>query len=154
MSLISKNSTLFSMMLTEHLNEKPKRYKIERYEIDSMKRYSNYLSMKQESRYLLDDNHMYKIYLFEKRNEGRKACTYASILMHFAMRYESVDNIDSFLESLNVKAMTSWSLMAMLRYTYIYRHRMSQWEKLYNVTYKQIEKEGLNPRKELYGLDA
>ena len=119
-----------------------------------MKTYSDYLSMKEESSSLLSDNHVYKIYLFEQRNEGRKACTYASILMHFAMRYESVDNIDTFLESLNVTAMTSWSLMAMLRYTYTYRHRMSQWEKLYHVTYRQIEQEGLNPKRELYGLNA
>ena len=149
MSLISKNSTLFSRMLIEHYSEKPQRYKL-----DTIRGSSDYLYMKQESRSLLDDNHLYKIYLFEKRNEGLKACTYASILMHFAMRYESVDNIDTFLESLDVTAMTSWSLMAMLRYTYAYRHRMSQWEKLYRVTYRQVEQEGLNPKRELYGLDA
>ena len=149
MSLISKNSTLFSIMLTEHLNEKTKKYKL-----DNVQSCSEYLSMKQESSSLLNDSHMYKIYVFEKQNEGRKACTYASILMHFAMRYESVDNIDKFLESLDVTAMTSWSLMAMLRYTYTYRHRMSQWEKLYHVAYRQVEQEGLNPKRELYGLDA
>lgn len=123
-------------------------------EINSMERYSDYFGMEQESRSLLNDNHMYKIYLFEKRNEGRKACTYASILMHFAVRYESVDTIDTFLASLDKNAMTSWSLMALLRTTYSYRRRISQWDKLYKVTYDQIEEEGLSPKRELYGLDA
>lgn len=149
MSQISKNSTLFSMMVMEHYQAQSKKY-----ELDSIKSYSDYFSMEQESRSLLNDNHMYKIYIFEKRNEGRKACTYASMLMHFAVRYESVDTIDTFFESLDKTAMTSWSLMALLRTTYSYRRRISQWDKMYRVTYDQIKHEGLNPKRELHGLDA
>lgn len=149
MSQISKNNILSSIMVMEHYQAN-----FRKCELNSMERYSDYFGMEQESRSLLNDNHMYKIYLFEKRNEGRKACTYASILMHFAVRYESVDTIDIFLASLDKNAMTSWSLMALLRTTYSYRRRISQWNKLYKVTYDQIEEEGLNPKRELYGLDA
>lgn len=149
MSQISKNNILSSIMVMEHYQANFKKC-----EINSMERYNDYFGMEQESRSLLNDNHMYKIYLFEKRNEGRKACTYASILMHFAVRYESVDTIDTFLASLDKNAMTSWSLMALLRTTYSYRRRISQWDKLYKVTYDQIEEEGLSPKRELYGLDA
>lgn len=149
MNQISKNNILSSIMVMEHYQKN-----LEKCELNTMKSYSDYFSMEQENRSLLNDNHMYKIYLFEKRNEGKKACTYASILMHFAVRYESVDTIDTFFESLDKKALTSWSLMALLRTTYSYRRRISQWEKLYKLTYEQVEQEGLNPKRELYGLDA
>lgn len=149
MSQISKNSALFSMMLMEHTGKK-----IKRIEIDSFENCSDYLRVKQESRTLLRDTDMYQIYVFEKNNEGKKACTYASMLMHFAVRYESVDTIDTFFKSLDKTAMTSWSLMAFLRTTYSYRRRLSQWENLYEVTYDQVVKEGLNPKRELHGLNA
>lgn len=152
MSQISRNSALFSLMLMEYAGERFE--KTEKLEMDSFELCSDYFRIQKESRSLLRNNNMYEIYVFEKNNEGKKACTYASMLMHFAVRYESVDTIDTFFESLDKTAMTSWSLMALLRTTYSYRSRLSQWERLYEATYDQVVREGLNPRRELHGLNV
>jgi hypothetical protein len=92
------------------------------------------------------------IYFLEINNEGRKANTYSTFLMHYAVRHESTESIDNFLKDLDYKYLTSWSLIAFLRTTYSYRFRLTYWKKLYELTHKQILEENLDPRIELMGL--
>lgn len=117
------------------------------------KSHSSHISCESFSKSIFDDSHLFRIYMFEKKNQKKQAATYTTILMHYAVRCESTDTIDEFFNILDKSCLTSWSLIALLRTTYTYRKKINNWKDLYNFTYTQVEKEGLSTMKELYGLD-
>lgn len=147
MGYISRDSNYYREEISKYLNQYNESNEIsrEQYDLD--------LIFKNESNSLLDYNHIYNIYMFEKNHEGIKASTYTSILMHVAIRNEPLEHIDAFFYTIDENYLTSWSLIALLRTTYTYRRHMTHWKKLYVFTYDKVEEEGLNPRQELYGLD-
>ena len=99
----------------------------------------------------LNYNHIYKIYMLEQSN-SRQACIYVNIVMHFLMGNNDLKSINYLIDTLDKNLVTSWSLIPILRNTYSNKSRMPKWNNLYETTYNQVRKEGLNPSIELIGL--
>ncbi|EBY7415717.1 hypothetical protein D6J61_25900, partial [Salmonella enterica subsp. enterica serovar Alachua] len=55
--------------------------------------------------------------------------------------------------SLDRSSLSSWSLIALLRSTNVYKNDISLWKDIYLFTRNVVSEEGLNPKREMYGLD-
>jgi len=146
---ISRNSDYSSKIISEH-----HQISIKRNVLCRLQSYNDYFEMDETERSLLSGSHIFNIYLFENSQQGKQACAYTAILMHYAVRYESMDTIDTFFDSLNEDLLSPWSLVALLRSTFTYRRRISQWKKLYDIAYDKVVEDGRDPKRTLYGLDA
>ena len=94
-----------------------------------------------------------EVYKLESTNQGRSASAYITVLMHYAVRSGDVKFLNTFFEKLNKTQLTSWSLIALLRSTSVYKQDVVLWKDFYVFTRELVEKSGLNPKRELYGLD-
>lgn len=146
---ISRNSNYSSKVISGYYEVSIKRDVLCRLES-----YNDYFEMDEAERSLLSSSHIYNIYLFEQSKKGKQACAYTAILMHYAVRHESMETIDLFFDSLNEDLLSPWSLVALLRSTFTYRRRISQWKKLYDIAYEKVVEDGRDPKRTLYGLDA
>ncbi|MEF0434051.1 hypothetical protein PX095_03815, partial [Acinetobacter baumannii] len=61
--------------------------------------------------------------------------------------------LNNFFQELNKSSLTSWSLIALLRSTNVYKNQISLWKEMYLYTQNVVINEGLNPKREMYGLD-
>lgn len=98
-------------------------------------------------------DHINKLYILEILDKGRDASVYSVVLMHYAIRYSEIDHINEFFRLLDGHLLTSWSLIALLRSTSKYKAKIEAWKDLYYFTYSKVQDEGLNPERELYGLN-
>lgn len=97
--------------------------------------------------------HFFAIYNLEMTNRGREASAYMTVLIHHAVYSEDKKFLEYFFSSIDKKNLTSWSLIALLRSTSVYKNQISLWKDLYLYTKDVVAKEGLNPKREMYGLD-
>lgn len=97
--------------------------------------------------------HYFEIYKLEATNRGREASAYMTVLMHHAVQVEDLKFLNNFFHELNKSSLTSWSLIALLRSTNVYKNQISLWKEIYLYTQKVVINEGLNPKREMYGLD-
>lgn len=102
---------------------------------------------------ILKVHFLFEIYKYEERKQVDIASTYASILMHYALKNKEYEEINSFFKLFDGKKLSSWSLIAFLTSTYMYRKDISYWKNLYQITYNVLEREGENPEIELLGLE-
>ena len=86
-------------------------------------------------------------------NRGREASAYMTVLMHHAVQSEDKKFLNYFFSSIDKNNLTSWSLIALLRSTSVYKNQIPLWKDLYLYTKDIVSKEGLNPKREMYGLD-
>ena len=99
------------------------------------------------------DSNSYMSSIKDTTNQGRSASAYMTVLMHYAVRSGDVKFLNTFFEKLNRTQLTSWSLIALLRSTSVYKQDIVLWKDFYVFTRELVEKSGLNPNRELYGLD-
>lgn len=97
--------------------------------------------------------HFFAIYNLEMTNRGREASAYMTVLMHHAVHSEDKKFLNYFFSSIDKNNLTSWSLIALLRSTSVYKNQIPLWKDLYLYTKDIVSKEGLNPKREMYGLD-
>ena len=97
--------------------------------------------------------HFFAIYNLEMTNRGREASAYMTVLMHHAVHSEDKKFLNYFFSSIDKNNLTSWSLIALLRSTSVYKNQIHLWKDLYLYTRDIVSKEGLNPKREMYGLD-
>ena len=96
--------------------------------------------------------HCNNIYFFEFTKDVYKVSAYTTFIMRYAVHHNNVEYINKFIEALDKTYLTSWSLIALLRSTSICKNDITEWEHLFDFSAQKIMNEGLNPRKELYGL--
>lgn len=108
---------------------------------------------KESQSFLWNKKHYFEIYSLEMTNRGREASAYMTVLMHHAVHSEDKKFLTYFFSSINKHNLTSWSLIALLRSTSIYKNQIPLWKELYLYTKDVVSKEGLNPKREMYGLD-
>ena len=132
------------------------------YSSDSVSSYENKLNStvsiapevyKSSQEFWWDQKHYVEVYKLESTNQGRSASAYMTVLMHYAVRSGDVKFLNTFFEKLNRTQLTSWSLIALLRSTSVYKQDIVLWKDFYVFTRELVEKSGLNPKRELYGLD-
>lgn len=97
--------------------------------------------------------HYFEIYKLEATNRGREASAYMTVLMHHAVKVEDLKFLNIFFQELNKNSLTSWSLIALLRSTNVYKNQIPMWKEFYLYTHNVVRNEGLNPKREMYGLD-
>lgn len=95
-----------------------------------------------------------KIYLFETEGKSREACIF---IVETLFEYKYSENpeliLNSFFSLLDFNLLSSWSLIGLLRSTFIFRNKIKVWRDLYDFTYKYLLDNNLNAERELYGLD-
>ena len=132
------------------------------YSSDSVSSYENKLNStvsiapevyKSSQEFWWNQKHYVEVYKLESTNQGRSASAYMTVLMHYAVRSGDVKFLNTFFEKLNRTQLTSWSLIALLRSTSVYKQDIVLWKDFYVFTRDLVEKSGLNPKRELYGLD-
>lgn len=132
------------------------------YSSDSVSSYENKLNStvsiapevyKSSQEFWWNQKHYVEVYKLESTNQGRSASAYMTVLMHYAVRSGDVKFLNNFFEKLNRTQLTSWSLIALLRSTSVYKQDIVLWKDFYVFTRELVEKSGLNPKRELYGLD-
>ena len=132
------------------------------YSSDSVSSYDNKLNSnvsiapevyKTSQEFWWNNKHYLEVYKLESTNQGRSASAYITVLMHYAVRSGDVKFLNNFFEKLNRTQLTSWSLIALLRSTSVYKQDIVLWKDFYVFTRELVEKSGLNPKRELYGLD-
>lgn len=132
------------------------------YSSDSVSSYENKLNStvsiapevyKSSQEFWWNQKHYVEVYKLESTNQGRSASAYMTVLMHYAVRSGDVKFLNTFCEKLNRTQLTSWSLIALLRSTSVYKQDIVLWKDFYVFTRELVEKSGLNPKRELYGLD-
>ena len=132
------------------------------YSSDSVSSYENKLNStvsiapevyKSSQEFWWNQKHYVEVYKLESTNQGRSASAYMTVLMHYAVRSGDVKFLNTFFEKLNRTQLTSWSLIALLRSTSVYKQNIVLWKDFYVFTRELVEKSGLNPKRELYGLD-
>ena len=132
------------------------------YSSDSVSSYENKLNStvsiapevyKSSQEFWWNQKHYVEVYKLESTNQGRSASAYMTVLMHYAVRSGDVKFLNTFFEKLNRTQLTSWSLIALLRSTSVYKQDIVLWKDFYIFTRELVEKSGLNPKRELYGLD-
>ena len=132
------------------------------YSSDSVSSYENKLNStvsiapevyKSSQEFWWNQKHYVDVYKLESTNQGRSASAYMTVLMHYAVRSGDVKFLNTFFEKLNRTQLTSWSLIALLRSTSVYKQDIVLWKDFYVFTRELVEKSGLNPKRELYGLD-
>jgi len=132
------------------------------YSSDSVSSYENKLNStvsiapevyKSSQEFWWNQKHYVEVYKLESTNQGRSASAYMTVLMHYAVRSGDVKFLNTFFEKLNRTQLTSWSLIALLRSTSVYKQDIVLWKDFYVFTRELVEKSGLNPKRELYGLD-
>lgn len=96
--------------------------------------------------------HCNEIYFFELTKEAYKASTYTTFIMRYAIHHNNIEYINKFIGILDKKHLTSWSLIALLRSISICKNEITEWEHLLDFSTGKVIEEGLDPRKELYGL--
>ena len=132
------------------------------YSSDSVSSYENKLNStvsiapevyKSSQEFWWNQKHYVEVYKLESTNQGRSASAYMTVLMHYAVRSGDVKFLNTFFEKLTRTQLTSWSLIALLRSTSVYKQDIVLWKDFYVFTRELVEKSGLNPKRELYGLD-
>lgn len=132
------------------------------YSSDSVSSYENGLDSnvsiapevyKTSQEFWWNPRHYVEVYKLESTNQGKSASAYMTVLMHYAVRSGDVKFLNTFFEKLNKTQLTSWSLIALLRSTSIYKQEIVLWKDFYMFTRELVENSGLNPKRELYGLD-
>lgn len=132
------------------------------YSSDSVSSYENGLDStvsiapevyKSSQEFWWNPRHYLEVYKLESTNQGKSASAYMTVLMHYAVRSGDVKFLNTFFEKLNKTQLTSWSLIALLRSTSIYKQEIVLWKDFYMFTRELVENSGLNPKRELYGLD-
>lgn len=95
-----------------------------------------------------------KIYLFETEGKSREACIF---IVETLFEYKRLDNpeliLNSFFDEINFRLLSSWSLIGLLRSTFMFRNKIEAWRDLYDFTYNYLSDNNLNAERELYGLD-
>lgn len=97
-------------------------------------------------------NHCNNIYFFELTKDVYKVSAYTTFIMRYAAYHKNVEYINRFIEVLDKTYLTSWSLIALLRSISTCKSDVTEWEHLLEFSTQKIRDEGLDPRKELYGL--
>ncbi|EPL6860376.1 TPA: hypothetical protein JI044_03305 [Acinetobacter baumannii] len=132
------------------------------YSLDSISSYGDKLNpsisiapevYKSSQEFWRDPKHYLEVYKLESTNQGRSASAYMTVLMHHAVRSGDIKFLNTFFEKLNMTQLTFWSLIALLRSTSVYKQDIALWKDFYVFTRELIESSGLNPKRELYGLD-
>lgn len=77
-----------------------------------------------------------------KKHESKKDCK--NFIYHLFKKMVEIQKTDF--------SFSSYSLISLLRSTYIFKKYIKQWDEMIELTKQQIIKEGLNPNIELYGL--
>lgn len=108
---------------------------------------------KEAQNFWWNKKHYFEIYKLEATNRGKEASAYMTVLMHHAVHYEDLKFLNHFFSSLNTSSLTSWSLIALLRSTNVYKNDISSWKDIYLFTRNVVSQEGFNPKREMYGLD-
>ena len=99
------------------------------------------------------EDHYQKLYNYERDSEGKSASVYMTTLMYYEIRSKGVSFLNEFFQKLDLKKLSRWSLIALLRSTNVYKHKIPLWKATYLFTYELVEREGLCPKQRLYGLD-
>jgi len=99
------------------------------------------------------NQHTLQIYTLEKNNLNKEASTYITALMHFSVYDNDVNFLDNFFKVINKKELSSWSLIALLRSTSVYKKNIGLWKEFYLHTRQVLIDENLNPDQEMYGLN-
>ncbi len=108
---------------------------------------------KPSQKFWWNPKHYVEVYKLESTDQGKSASVYMTVLMHHAVRSEDVNFLNTFFKRLDKTKLTSWSLIALLRSTSVYKQDIVLWKDFYTFTRDLVEKSGLNPKRELYGLD-
>ncbi|HHT7700751.1 hypothetical protein ACFGW3_05935 [Pasteurella multocida] len=98
-------------------------------------------------------SHFNKIYFFEVIKDEYKASAYTTLIMRHALHHNKIEYVNKFIKSLDKEQLTSWSLIALLRSVSICKNDISEWAVLLDFSTRKIINEGLDPIRELYGLE-
>ena len=150
MSLVANQSNMLTLLLTLCVLSSWHTYDLR---LDSKDNVISPEVYKESQSFLWNKKHYFEIYKLEATNRGREASAYMTVLMHNAVHQEDLKFLNHFFSSLNKNSLTSWSLIALLRSTNVYKNDISLWKDLYLFTRDVVSKEGLNPKREMYGLD-
>lgn len=142
----SYNSFFIKSSYSNIYNKKEIEEKLNPYNVSDFK-YKNMLLSESEI-----INHCNKIYFFELTKDVHKVSAYTTFIMRYAIHRNNVEYINKFIENLDKKYLTSWSLIALLRSISICKSEITEWEYLFDLSMQKVISEGLNPRQELYGL--
>ena len=119
------------------------------YSSDSVSSYENKLNStvsiapevyKSSQEFWWNQKHYVEVYKLESTNQGRSASAYMTVLMHYAVRSGDVKFLNTFFEKLNRTQLTSWSLIALLRSTSVYKQDIVLWKDFYVFTRELVEK--------------
>jgi len=108
---------------------------------------------KESQNFWWNKEHFFAIYNLEVTDRGREASAYMTVLMHHAVHSEDKKFLNYFFSTIDKNNLTSWSLIALLRSTSVYKNQIHLWKDIYLYTRDIVSKEGLNPKREMYGLD-
>lgn len=148
--VLSNQSNLFTLFLTLCVMYSLCSYDLR---LDSKDNIISPEVYKESQSFWWNSNHYFEIYKLEATSRGREASAYMAVLMHHAIRSEDTRFLKYFFETLNKSNLTSWSLISLLRSTNVYKNNIPLWKDLYLYTQEVVIKEGLNPKREMYGLD-
>lgn len=149
-SLLANQSNMLTLLLTLCVLSSWHSYDLR---LDSKDNVISPEVYKESQNFWWNKKHYFELYKLEATNRGREASAYMTVLMHDAVHYEDLKFLNHFFSALNKNSLTSWSLIALLRSTNIYKNDIPLWKDLYLFTRDVVSKEGLNPKREMYGLD-
>jgi hypothetical protein len=98
------------------------------------------------------DNHMRAIYTLERR-DGNFASAYSFFMMDRFLDDYCFDEADEFLKRVNVMYLTSWSIVALLRSTYMVKHLLPSWLSFYIESKKYLLDKNEDVEELLCGLE-
>ena len=98
-------------------------------------------------------SHTFEIYKLESANKGKEVSAYVTTLVHYAIENEDILFLNKLFNVLDKSKLTSWSLIALLRTTSVYKKDILLWKDFYLFTKQIVSEEGLNVKQHLHGLD-
>ena len=149
-SLFANQSNMLTLLLTLCVLSSWQSYDLR---LDSKDNVISPEVYKESQKFWWNKKHYFEIYKLEATNRGKEASAYMTVLMHHAVHYEDLKFLNHFFSSLDRSILSSWSLIALLRSTNVYKNDISLWKDIYLFTRNVVSEEGLNPKREMYGLD-
>lgn len=93
------------------------------------------------------------ISLEEIQNYKESSCKLHELLFHLVRQQDPLPLLSKVFIILRQEDLSTYLLITLLRTTSAYKNDINLWLEFYNMTKNKVLNMGLNPSKELYGLD-
>lgn len=100
-----------------------------------------------------DKEHLDIVYYLEFESKSRDACTYLhKNVLFYPMHSGDLEFITYLFNTIDIHKLSSFSLITLLRTTSTYKKELPMWHDVLYHTISVVTNEGLDPKKELYGM--